>query len=88
MEKTKMTKGKLEQTIVDPYLPNKIVPPEYIRDVLHEANNDFPSIEFEYELPHKWVEGEYKNRYEELERQMLEVLNWRQRWFGKIAANK
>ena len=69
-------------------MPNKIVPPEYIRDILHEANNDFPSIEFEYELPHKWAEGEYKNRYEELERQMMEVLNWRQRWFGKLAANK
>ena len=79
---------KLEKTIVDPYLPSKIVPPEYIRDVLHEANNDFPSIEFEYELPHKWLDEEYKNRYEELERQMIEVLNWRSRWFGKLDANK
>ena len=48
-----MTKGKLEKTIID---PSKIVPPEYIRDVLHEANNDFPSIGFEYELPHKWLD--------------------------------
>jgi hypothetical protein len=60
----------------------------YIRDVLHEANNDFPSIEFEYELPHKWKDEEYKNRYEELERQMMEVLNWRSRWFGKLDTNK
>jgi hypothetical protein len=83
-----MTKGKLEETIVDPYLPNKIVPPDYIRDILHEANNDFPSLEFEYELPHKWQAEEYEMRYEELERQMVEVLNWRLRWFGKLDANK
>jgi hypothetical protein len=83
-----MIKGKLEKTIVDPYLPSKIVPPEYIRDVLHEANNDFPSIDFEYELPHKWKEEEYKVRYEELERQMMEVLNWRSRWFGKLDTGK
>jgi hypothetical protein len=55
---------------------------------LHEANSDFPSIEFEYELPHKWLDEEYKIRYEELERQMMEVLNWRSRWFGKLDANK
>ena len=78
-----MLKGKLEKTIVDPYLPSKIVPPEYIRDVLYEANNDFPLIEFEYELPHKWSTDEYASRYEQLERQMLEILNWRQTWFGK-----
>jgi hypothetical protein len=46
-----MIKGKLEKTLVDPYLPNKIVPPEYIKDVLNEANRDFPLVEFEYEGP-------------------------------------
>jgi len=83
-----MNKGKLETELVEPYLPNKIVPPEYIRDVLHEANKDFPSIDFEYELPHKWPDEEYRTRYEELERQIVEILNWRQRWFGKLDANK
>ena len=83
-----MLKGKLEKTIVDPYLPSKIVPPEYIRDVLVEANNDFPLIEFEYELPHKWSTDEYAHRYEQLERQMLEILNWRQTWFGKQDSQK
>ena len=83
-----MLKGKLEKTIVDPYLPSKIVPPEYIRDVLYEANNDFPLIEFEYELPHKWSTDEYSSRYEQLERQMLEILNWRQTWFGKQDSKK
>lgn len=83
-----MTKGKFEETIVDPYLPNKIVPPEYIRDILKDANNDFPLIKFEYELPHKWPNEEYKLRYEELERQLMEVLNWRLRWFGRLDANK
>jgi hypothetical protein len=87
-EKKEMTNGKLEKELVEPYLPSKIVPPEYIRDVLHEANNDFPSIDFEYEIPHKWPVEEYKNRYEELERQMLEIINWRLRWFGKLDANK
>jgi hypothetical protein len=83
-----MNKGKLEKELVEPYLPSKIVPPEFIRDVLHEANKDFPSIEFEYELPHKWSDEEYKNRYEALERQMVEILSWRQRWFGKQELNK
>ena len=41
-----MSKGKLEKTLVDPYLPSKIVPPDYIRDVLHEADKDFPSSRF------------------------------------------
>lgn len=77
-----MAKGKLEKELVDPYLPNKIVPPEYIRDVLDEANKDFPAIEFEYEVPHKWPIEEYKERFEQLERQMLEILNWRIRWLG------
>jgi hypothetical protein len=83
-----MTKGKLEKTLVDPYLPSKIVPPDYIRDVLHEADKDFPPVDFEYEIPHKWTAEEYRNQYEELERQMLEILKWRQLWFGKIDVTK
>ena len=79
----KMIKGKLEKTLVEPYLPNKIVPPEYIKDVLDEANRDFPLIEFEYKIPHNFPLEEYKNGYEELEHQMLEILSWRFRWFGK-----
>jgi hypothetical protein len=82
-EELKMSKGRLEKTIVDPYLPNKIVPPEYIKDVLDEANRDFPLVEFEYQIPHNFPLEEYKNRYEELEHQMLEILNWRFQWFGK-----
>lgn len=80
----KTTKGNFEKMLVDPYLPNKIVPPEYIGDVLDEANRDFPLIEFEYEIPHKFSLEEYKSRYEELEHQMLEILSWRFRWFGKL----
>jgi hypothetical protein len=83
-----MPKGKLEKTLVDPYLPSKIVPPDYIRDVLHEADKDFPLVDFEYEIPHKWPVEEYQTRYEELERQILEILKWRQLWFGKIDVNK
>jgi hypothetical protein len=64
-------------------MPNKIVPAEYIRDILNQANKDFPAEEFEFEIPHKWTLEEYKNQYEELERQMIEVLSWRSRWFGK-----
>jgi len=82
-ERRKMRKGKLEKTIVEPYLPNKTVPPEYIKDVLDEANRDFPLVEFEYKVPHAFPLEEYKSRYEELEHQMLEILNWRFRWFGK-----
>jgi len=81
--KARMDKGKLEKTIVDPYLPDKIVPPEYIKDVLDEANQDFPIVEFEYEVPHDLPLEAYKDRYEELEHQMVEILNWRFRWFGK-----
>lgn len=83
-----MTAGKFEEKIVRPYLPNKIVPPEYIRDILKEANNDFPTIDFEFELPHKWQNEEYKNKYEELERQMIEILSWRARWFGNKETDK
>ena len=78
-----LIKGKLEKTLVDPYLPNKIVPPEYIRDVFDEANRDFPLIEFEFKIPHNLPLEEYKDRYEELEQQMLEISSWRFRWFGK-----
>ena len=84
----KTTKGKLEKMLVDPYLPNKIVPPEYIKDVLDEANLDFPLIEFEYEIPHKFPLEEYKARYEELEHQMVEILSWRFRWFGKLKSSE
>ncbi len=83
-----MMKGKLEKTLVEPYLPNKIIPPEYIRDVLNEANMDFPLMEFEYEIPHKWPIEEYKKRYEELEQQMLEISSWRIRWFGNKETDK
>jgi hypothetical protein len=48
-----MSKGKLEKELVEPYMPNKIVPPEYIRDILNQANKDFPAEEFEFEIPHK-----------------------------------
>ncbi len=83
-----MIKGKLDKTLVDPYLPNKLVPPEYVRDVLNEADRDFPLMEFEYEIPHKWPIEEYKKRYEELERQMLEISSWRIRWFGNKETDK
>jgi hypothetical protein len=33
--------------------------------------------------PHNLLLEEYKDRYEELEHQMLEILSWRFRWFGK-----
>ena len=82
-EDGKMEKGKFEKTLVDPYLPNKNVPPEYIRDVLEESNRDFPFIEFEYKVPHDFQLEEYRDRYEELEHQMLEILSWRFRWLGK-----
>jgi len=78
-----MSKGKFEEQLVDPYLPNKIVPPEYIKDVIKEANQDFPTVDFNYELPHKWRTEEYRDKYEELERQMIEILAWRARWFGQ-----
>jgi hypothetical protein len=78
-----LIKGKFEEVLVDPYLPNKIVPPEFIRDVVKEANNDFPTVDFDYELPHKWRSDEYQNKYEELERQMIAILAWRARWFGQ-----
>ena len=78
-----MAKGKFEEQLVDPYLPNKIVPPEYIKDVIKEANQDFPTVDFDYELPHKWRAEEYQKKYEELERQMVEIVAWRARWFGQ-----
>jgi hypothetical protein len=83
-----MIEGKFEEQIVKPYLPNKIIPAEFIRDVLNEADKDFPTIDFEFEVPHKWGNEEYKERYEELERQMLEILSWRTRWFGKKENDK
>jgi hypothetical protein len=83
-----MNKGKLEKELVDPYLPNKIIPPEYIRDVLAEANRTFPLIEFDYEIPHKWPIEEYKKRYEILERQMLEIIKWRLHWFGRLGSKE
>ncbi len=61
-----MIKGRLEKELVEPYVPNKIVPPEYIKDVLEEANKDFPLIDFEYKVPHTLTVEEYRNRYEEL----------------------
>ena len=78
-----MAKGKFEEQLVDPYLPNKIVPPEYIKDVIKEANQDFPTVDFNYELPHKWRAEEYQEKYEEIERQMVQILAWRARWFGQ-----
>jgi len=79
-----MTKGKLEKELVEPYLPDKIVPPDYIKQVLEEANDDFPLMDFEYAVPHTMTVEEYRKRYEELESQMIEILSWRQRWFGKL----
>jgi hypothetical protein len=77
-----MTKGKFEKVLVESYLPKKMVPPEYIRDTLQEAEDDFPIFDFEYSLPHVFTSDEYRNRYEDLERHMIEILEWRQRWFG------
>ena len=48
----------------------------------------FHLVDFDYEIPHKWTAEEYQNQYEELERQMLEILKWRQLWFGKIDVTK
>jgi len=44
---------------------------------------DPSTLDFDYELPHKWSGGEYQRKYEELERQMIEILAWRARWFGQ-----
>jgi hypothetical protein len=41
-----LKKGKFEEQMVEPYIPNKIVPPEFIRDIIEEANKDFPAFEF------------------------------------------
>lgn len=82
-----MKKGKLEEQLVEPYLPNKFVPPEFINDIIKEADKDFPSLDFDYELPHKWRTDEYKEKYEELESQLIEVLAWRARWFGQKNSN-
>ncbi len=49
---------------------------------------DFPLIEFDYEIPHKWPIEEYKKRYEELEQQMLEISSWHIRWFGNKETDK
>lgn len=83
-----LIKGKFEKELVDAYLPNKFIPPEYIRDILKEANKAFPLIEFDYEIPHKWPIEEYRSRYELLERQMLQILKWRINWFGKLGATE
>ena len=56
---------------------------EFIKDVLEEANIDFPALDFDYELPHKWGNNEYQKKYEELESQMIEIIAWRARWFGQ-----
>jgi hypothetical protein len=82
-EERRLKKGKFEEQIVQPYIPNKIVPPEFVRDVIEEANADFPTLNFDYELPHKWRADEYQEKYEELERQMIEVIAWKARWFGQ-----
>jgi len=87
-EELVLTKGKFEMQIVEPYLPDKIIPPEFIRDVLNEANQDFPNVDFEFEVPHKWPAEELQDRYEELESLMLEILSWRSRWFGSKETDK
>jgi hypothetical protein len=43
-------------------------------------------LDFDYELPHKWPNNEYKEKYEELERQMIELIAWPTRWFGFYSA--
>jgi hypothetical protein len=55
---------------------------------LAKANKNFPLIEFDYEIPHKWPLEEYKKRYEILERQMLEIIKWRLLWFGQLGSNE
>jgi hypothetical protein len=77
-----MTKGKFEKILVESYLPKKMVPPDYIRDILNEADNDFPLFDFEYSLPHVLTSDEYRQRYEDLEKHIIEVLEWRHVWFG------
>jgi len=83
-----MAKGKFEEELVLPYLPSKIVPPEFIRDVLNEADGEFPSADFELEVPHKWPLEEYKDKFEELEQLMIEILTWRKKWFGSQEKDK
>jgi hypothetical protein len=78
-----LKKGKFEEQLVEPYMPDKIVPPEYIKDIIEEANKDFPALDFEYDLPHRLPINEYQKKYEELESQMIEVIAWRARWFGQ-----
>jgi hypothetical protein len=83
LREDKLNKGKFKEQIVEPYMPNKIAPPEFIKDIIEEANADFPTLHFDYELPHKWHADEYPKKYEDLERQMIEVLAWKTRWFGQ-----
>jgi hypothetical protein len=75
--------GKFYEKLLKPYLPNKMISPEHVRDVLNEADQDFPDVHFIYELPHKWTIDEYRERYEDLEHQIIEIVAWRIRWFGK-----
>jgi hypothetical protein len=57
--------------------------PEHARDVLNEVDQDFSDVHFIYELPHRWTIDEYSERYEDLEHQIIEIVAWRIRWFGK-----
>ena len=77
-----MPKGKFEDELVLPYLPSKIVPPEFIRDILNEADAEFPTMDFELEVPHDWTLEEYKDKFEDLEEVIIEILTWRKKWFG------
>lgn len=79
-----MSDGKFEKELVEPYYPDKFIPPEYIRDILKEANKDFPVIESDIQVPHKWPLEEYKERYETMESELIEILKWRVKWLGKI----
>ena len=51
-------------------------------ETLDEARKEFPIKQFKYEEPSGLPLQQYKARYEKLAHEMLEALQWFEKWFG------
>lgn len=59
-----------------------------LQDDIEEAKKEFPLKHFNYKQPHNLTLEQYKVRYDQLAHQILEVIQWKLRWFGLADAEQ
>jgi hypothetical protein len=54
-----------------------------VKQIVDEAKTAFPLVHFEFQEPRQWNFIQYQHHYDSLAHQVLELIGWYQKWFGR-----